>query len=343
MPASFLASGLGSRTFDRVLRQGVRKAKPAVLGIAVAYTSVAGFNRLSGLLNAEKVEGVCLVTDTTDCVTHPNALAAAMKAGWEVRVVDSLPGTFHPKLYLGGVSFDSSRSVVSPTLAIVGSANLSRAALFRNGECSYLQVGSLIPASANTSWCECWDTGQPLTQKLLAAYGVEFARRNKRRAIEDMLALGVSDEEEKNAKGPQPASMPTSVATAAWAGLQSFTGDYNLQVEFPRDAGEVLKALLAKGSQGGSVQLLCSDGQTREFKFRYYAHNGMFRLNVPNATPLVDWVRANHDGIAVVEASDGTPTTFQIMQPGGTLSRVAARSYALGTWGATSTRQYGWY
>ena len=36
-----------------------------------------------------------------------------------------------------------------------------------------------------------------------------------------------------------------AAASVAWAGLQSFTGEYNLQVEFPKEAGLVLQRIFA--------------------------------------------------------------------------------------------------
>ena len=134
-----------------------------------------------------------------------------------------------------------------------------------------------------------------------------------------------------------------SAATTAWAGLQSFTGDYDLQVEFPRDAGQVLSRLLKGIAKGNKADVLCEDGQKRQFIFRYYTDNGMWRLNVPNATPDVSWVRQHKDGIAVLEVGDDGSVGFRIIKPGRQLTDIVQRSFALGTWGKTSTRFYGWY
>jgi len=68
----------------------------------------------------------------------------------------------------------------------------------------------------------------------------------------------------------------------------------------------------------------------------------MFRLNVRNDTPGAAWARANRQGIAVVE-DDGIAMKFHIIQPGQNMADVIDRSVALGTWGRTPTRLYGWY
>jgi hypothetical protein len=58
---------------------------------------------------------------------------------------------------------------------------------------------------------------------------------------------------------------------------------------------------------------------------------------------LVDWARANKAGIAYVEHDDEDALSFEIVPPGQALIDVMDRSLALGTWGRTSTRLYGWY
>lgn len=71
----------------------------------------------------------------------------------------------------------------------------------------------------------------------------------------------------------------------------------------------------------------------------------MFRLNVPNDVPGVQWARDHKDGLAIVERGlpGGAPLRLRLLKPGADLSEVVGRSAALGTWGRTSTRLYGWY
>ena len=70
----------------------------------------------------------------------------------------------------------------------------------------------------------------------------------------------------------------------------------------------------------------------------------MFRLNVPNDTPGVDWARQNRAGVAVVEVDEPSgEISFRIVRPGDELDEVVGRSVALGTWGRTTRRLYGWY
>ncbi len=353
MSSSVLATGLGGTKFKTVLDHGFRKAAPEVLGVAVAYVSVAGLEYIQKLVDKHAVKSLRLVTDTGDGITHPMALAAALDRGWNVRVVDDLPGTFHPKLFLGGAAFDAEAGMTGVSLIVMGSANLSAGALYRNGECSYLSIAPKVSLSAGRAWKEFWATGRHLTPDILSEYEKYFALRNRYRRPDDLIALGVADEivptgTGSPAKGTRPPSnnkkaLPNTAATTAWAGLQSFTGDYNLQVEFPRDAGAVLARLLAGVAAGNRADFLCEDGVSRNFIFRYYEDNAMFRLNVHNDTPNATWARENKEGIAVVEAADDGTMRFRIVKPGRELLDVVDRSLALGTWGRTTTRLYGWY
>lgn len=349
-----LTTGITKARLGELLSAGFSESKPKALGVAVAYVSVAGFRYINGLVRAHRVRQTKLVADTRDGITHPMALASALDANWDVRVVDRLPGTFHPKLIVGGSAFGERSEIREPSLILAGSANLSSAALDRNGECSYLGVESDLSQSASQAWKECWDVGDRLTKKRLARYEQYFERRNRYRQPADLLVLGVADKLARTANGapavevrPPPrtqTAISNLVATVAWAGLESFTGDYDLQVEFPRDAGIVLARILSKVGRGDSAPLLCQDGQVRQFIFRYYQSNGMWRLNVPNSTPDADWARQHKRGIAVVEfETESGGAHFQITRPGRKMQNVVDHSLALGTWGRTSTRLYGWY
>jgi PLD-like domain len=349
-----VTTGVNGRTFKAFLQRHVTRAQPSVFGIAVAYVSSSGFSMIKEILDASGVNEVRLVTDTTDGITHPKALQNAAASGWAVRVVDTLQGTFHPKLYVGASRFDENEGLRDLSIAITGSANLSYGGFIRNGECHFLSTAPQGVRSVARAWQDCWNVGVPLTAPILSDYEKYFARRNRYRKPEDLVALGVADtipekENGKPKKGIRPPKAdlkPVSeqVASVVWTGLQSFTGEYRLQIEFPKQAGLALLRIFQNVSPGGTHDILCSDGQIREFSFGYYEDNGMFRLNVPNSAPLVDWARENKAGIAYVEYDENSGTIyFEILKPGQNMLDIVDRSLALGTWGRTSTRIYGWY
>ena len=354
MTSAFKASGVAGTTYKKLFRRQILRAKPRVVGMAVAYVSASGLSLVKSILDEGGVGEVRLVTDTKDGVTHPRALQSAVENGWNVRMVDSLDGTFHPKLYVGAARFDDAAGVADVSLAIAGSPNISHGGFLKNGECVFWSTARHHRRSAAKAWLECWNAGVVATATRIQAYERYFAQRNRYRKPSDLVALGIADNipEKTNGtpkKGVRPPrrehkAISEAAASVAWAGLQSFTGEYRLQVEFPKEAGLVLQRVFSSLAGNDSVAILCTDDKRRTFKYKYYPDNGMFRLNVPNSAPLVGWARENKQGIAYVEHR-GTleGLRFAIVQPGQTMLEVMDRSLALGTWGRTPTRLFGWY
>ena len=356
MMSSITTTGITGNTYKTLFRKQILRVKPPVVGMAVAYVSTSGFNLVKRILDEGGVGEVRLVTDTKDGVTHPKALQSALDSGWNVRVVNSLGSTFHPKLYVGAARFDDDAGVTDLSLAITGSPNLSRSGFMKNGECVFWSSAPHIRKSAAKAWLDCWNAGVPATTAVLQEYEKYFALRNRYRKPADLVALGISDRiPEKTDDGapkksvtppkPEHKMISESAASVAWAGLQSFTAAYNLQVEFPKQAGLALLHIFENLPQDDSVDILCTDGKNRTFKYKFYEDNRMFRLNIPNSTPLVAWVREQKQGIAYVEYREMSGDLyFEIVQPDQTkMMDIVDRSLALGTWGRTPTRLYGWY
>ena len=247
MTDAVLTTGMTGNTYKALLRSQLLHVKPPVVGMAVAYVSVSGFSLVKNIIDEARVREVRLVTDTKDGVTHPKALQSAVECGWQVRVVNSPAGTFHPKLYVGAAAFDKAAGVADLSLAITGSPNLTHSGLLRNGECVFWSTTPLSRNSAAKAWLDCWNAGVPATAQRLAAYEKYFALRNRYRKPEDMVALGIADSLPEKSDGvPKKRIRPPNkehkavseaAASIAWAGLQSFTGAYTLQVEFPKEAG----------------------------------------------------------------------------------------------------------
>lgn len=352
MTSAITTTGMGGGTYKVLLRKHILRVKPPAFGMAVAYISASGFNLVKKILDEGNVGEVRLVTDTRDGVTHPKALREAVDSGWTVRVVNDLAGTFHPKLYVGVPSFDES-GMSNLCLSITGSPNISHSGFLKNGECVFWSTAPDDRKSAARAWLDCWNAGVPVTEETLATYEQYFASRNRARKPEDMVSLGIVDElpekdGDKPRRGVSPPkeesrAIPESVASVAWAGLQTITGEYRLQVEFPKEAGLVLYRIIQSLSYEDEIRMHCVDGEVREFKFGLY-RNRMFRLNIPNDTPLVPWARKHKQGIALVEYKEQRRSLhFTILPSGQEMTDITDRSFALGTWGRTPTRMYGWY
>jgi hypothetical protein len=70
--------------------------------------------------------------------------------------------------------------------------------------------------------------------------------------------------------------------------------------------------------------------------------NAMSRLNVPLDVPDVSWAREKKTG-ALLIYRDATGVLNLEVVVGKALQELDDRSRAMGCWGKTSTRHYGWF
>ena len=355
MPTNLLVTGLDAKNVESLILSNIRRSRTSAVGLAIAYVSIYGAHFLKSVVTKTNLAAIRLVTHTGDAITHPQALRLALAEGWRTRVLNPEAGIFHPKLIIGGQSFDDEGRMEGARLLFVGSANLTKGGLRGNIECSLIRTDDAAMPAAGNVFRRLWDIGADLTEEDISAYEIAFAERCRTRSAKDLEVLGIADEaaveiadltELKKRRPPRSneRSIATAAAAAAWTGLESFTGEYRFQIEFPRGAGEVLRRMLEPVG-GETVSILCEDGSVRSMRYRYYEDNAMFRLNVPNDTPGVTWARENRAGIAVVKAhpEEDVPLRFRVIRPGREATDVISRSVALGTWGRTSTRLYGWF
>jgi len=357
MAQHIVLSGVGTRQLGDSIRRTLIRAQPRVVGIAAAFVSVGGVEELLETLNRCGEPECWLIAGTDNAITHPKALYLARDEGWRVRLgrPQKARGIFHPKILVAGRRVSRAGLIEPLSCVYVGSSNLTAGGLKVNVECGLMADADGCVESAATAFAELWSTAVPATNAKLRNYSAVFAERARRRPVSELNDLGVNDSGKRISRSAElrvatPPSRPaigTDVAVAAWTGLQSFTGEYRFQVEFPRDAGEVISRLIRRNKRGGGpIDIYCPDDEsTRPMQYGFYADNSMFRLNVPNDVPGVEWARANHDGMAVVEKGPpgGAPLRLRILRPGVDAGEIVGRSVALGTWGKTPTRAYGWY
>jgi len=350
MPSSIHIVGLGDTSLETVLCNGIRETGTPSLALAVAYVSVYGVSFLRRLMLTTPLREIRLIADIRDGISHPEALRTALNEHWDVRVVNRREGTFHPKMYLAGNGFAEDGSPLGPRMCLIGSNNLTNGGLNKNIECCLAEASDADIPQAADAFRRLWVLGDALDDETLDRYEEYFAKRNRKRSPPDLEVLGVADQDLHEAAAPgrggrrtrrQPA-ISTSVAAVAWAGLESSTGEYRFQIEFPRSAGEVLGRMIGGD---GNVSVLCEDGRLRDMTYRFYDDNSMFRLNVPNDVPGVDRAREERSGIALVERieHEQAGVRLQIYHDHEEIQAVVERSLALGTLGQTPTRLYGWY
>lgn len=318
----------------------LRAAQPTALGVASAFVTLGGVEILADALGSRGRGRVHMVAGIDGAVTQPEALEEAVRLGWNVRLGSAAgPGIFHPKIIVGGDRFDVRGAVSAPACFYVGSGNLTSRGLNSNLECGVLGTEGRELAGLAQAFAQYWRGAKEATPKRLDAYAERFARENRTRRPEDLEILGVAEDE-----ADRPV-VPLRYARYAWAGLQSFTGEYTLQVEFPRDAGRVLKGIMAHAGSGATVRAQCVDNVRRSVLYKYYHDNSMFRLNVPNDVPGVTWARVHRKGILLVglPSDKANYVDLAVVPPGSAMHSVIKRSQALKTLGRTQTRMYGWY
>lgn len=357
MAQQIALSGVGTRQHGEALRRALIRLQPQVLGIAAAFVSVQGVQQLLAILRRCGQPECRLVAGTDNAITHPQALNLAQDEGWRVRLgrPQKPRGIFHPKILVAGRRFSRDGVIEQLSCVYVGSSNLTTGGLKNNVECGLMADGDGCVESAADVFADLWNAAILATNSELRHYAARFAERARRRSVSELNDLGVNDSgrvllrsiDLHRERPPLQQAIGADFAVAAWTGLQSFTGEYRFQVEFPRHAGEVISRLIRRRARvGGRIDVYCPDEEsTRPMQYRFYSDNSMFRLNVPNDVPGVAWARAHHDGLAIVEQGPpgGASLRLRILRPGTNASEIVGRSATLGTWGKTSTRAYGWY
>lgn len=341
--SEIVVSGIDGNSVKTSLQKLILENQPKALGMATAFLTLDGARTYDALY--KKCEGKMsrVVAGLSGAITQPAAIKFLAENGHVVRLGTHNVGIFHPKILVGGDRFLKSGRLATTNCGYVGSANFTGAGLTKNLELSLATEDPLLAERLGDAFTKIWTIGKKLTAASLELYEEAFARSQRSRSIEDLKFLEVIDV--SKALKPRSASplIAPRLCNGVWAGLQSFTGEHAFQVEFPKKAGEALGALL--GIAEGQAPIECSDGETRTMTFRYYTHNGMYRLNVPNEMPLVSWAREEKRGALVVwrdrDSAEGH-IHAEIVR-GRRLQETLARSKALGTWGRTTTREYGWY
>ncbi len=356
MTQQIVLSGVGNTNFHDSLCQALILERPRVIGIAAAFVSTDGVRQLVEIFRQCGNPECRLVAGTDNAITHPEALYEARSKGWKIRLGKKpSKGIFHPKLVVAGQNFSRTGIVKHLSYVYVGSSNLTNGGLRANIECGLIANAEGCLASASDAFSKLWNVAIPATEAELRHYAARFAECARRRAVSDLADLGVNDSRPMPSGSsdlhslsiPSSPALRSDFAVAAWAGLQSFTGEYRFQVEFPKDAGKVISNLIqSRARLDGRIDVYCQDDETtRQMQFKYYPDNSMFRLNIPNDVSGVAWAREHKDGIAIVEKGPqgGAPLRIRIIKPGADAREIVGRSAALGTWGRTTTRTYGWY
>jgi PLD-like domain len=329
-------TSLDGKKLRTTLRDIVRSTQPQAIGLVTAFLSRPGVEALAEMVTGGSASAtVRSVVGVSGAVTDPNAIVDLVNLGVDVRLANHQGGLFHPKMMVAGDRFLTSGKVGTPSCGYLGSANFTAGGFTHNVEVGLVTTSLPLCKDLAETFRMVWKLGVEATESRIEDYRARFAARQQRRSIDDLSFLEVAEGRYRESV------IPPTYSRAAWAGLESFTGEYTLQVEFPKRAGEALAVLL--GTRDGTVGIQCSDNIKRQMTYRYYADNGMYRLNVPNDMPGAQWARANRSGALLVSRHAEKGALSVEIISGDRLEEAAKRSRALGHWGRTSTREFGWY
>lgn len=352
MPRRFELTGVQLQVLETELANEIRSLRPGAIGVASAFVSVYGMTWLRALTQRSSPE-IRIIAGTDNYVTHPRALDLAVSYGWGLRLGRAQNGIFHPKLIVAGERFVSGRPRRGK-FTYFGSANMTRRGLLLSTEFGLISREASDLTSVGNIFAQLWNSSQIATPAILRSYAQAFGVASRSRSSEALSALDVADAAVAPPtdsagfvrRGPGvprggEASIETATATTTWTTLETFTGGYAFQIEFPRDAAVVLRRIA--NTTDGRVPVLCDDGNIHDLHFKYYDHNGMYRINVPMTLPSVARIRQLHRGLAIVSQEPSGQLVLRLVEPGRETSEITAKSYSLGTWRTTSTRTYGWY
>lgn len=320
-----------------------RSGPQPLIAVASAYLTVYGAKYLQKLKNELRSTTALIVPGISGEVTQPNAIHMLRDNGWTVRLGEQGSGIFHPKLLLTASNYSRKFGISNPSGFYMGSANFTGGGLLRNTEIGIISSAPELTVGAAQMFSAIWDAAIACTDDRLQRYEKEFSRRTKARSLSDLRDFGIVDSDEDykyDHVNRSLAAIDPERCSSVWVGLQSFTGAHTFQVEIPSRAGAVLRNIL--GTDDGRVSINCADGSHREMMFAYYTHNGMYRLNIPNDVPLVSWARGAKAGILYITQLESGELSLEIFDDDAS-EAIQQKSFALGTWGETSTRYYGWF
>jgi hypothetical protein len=231
-------SGIPGKTALREISEMIRRTKPTAVGMAFAFVSVKGVESLVKVISEAGDVRCRLVAGIDHAITHPEALELAQKSGWQLRLGASAESIFHPKLLVGGRAFTRNGGVRAACCIYAGSSNLTVAGLEKSVECGMFDGDGACGPSASDAFATIWTNARLATDSALRSYAAVFAETSRRRSAAELRTLGVADGSEspvsardlKRLKPPSSATLGSQFAICAWAGLQSFTGEYQLSV-----------------------------------------------------------------------------------------------------------------
>lgn len=260
--------------------------QPDRLDVAVAYATKSGLNALRNSIGTWPGE-TRWVIGLDDAITEPDAideLIAMPNAQVWLASLSSEGRRFHPKLYCFWTSTDAESA-----LAVIGSANMTKHGLKRNGEMSVLLIAESADEAEllKDAWEAMKQLGSPVPNWDLAGYRAKHAKARRARRLMakiDILPLQPEAEEDTTVATPAgsrqtvlapPASAPTDYVTASVAWTEGATPSAGgRDLEFPRK----MMPFFGLNHSPTIRMFRMKNGQVFDLTFTMRTDNQMWRL-----------------------------------------------------------------
>ena len=286
----------GCRTMNLDFAMGAPKTKPTLLEelgarcaagkcdrveAAAAYVTVSGVNDVLDVVGRDNIADSRWLVGLDDAISQPGAIKMLKAAGAQVRVAAfaAQGARFHIKI------FRLSNSGATKSLLVVGSMNLTRAALTRNAE-TVAFAASQSKADAETlkkAFDEVWALGHEPTKKELDAYAARYGKAAALRKKLDAVT-GSASKPPKNILDADEASLDPSQAQTCWIECGAVTM-MGRELEIKGEQG-LFFGLSRTGGDPAFFDFVVSDGSQVKLRLKFQG-NHMWRLQLQPSVPEV--------------------------------------------------------
>jgi len=346
----FQFAGSGG-TLSSLIRDWSAQQECSGLWVATAYATVSGVRQVLQAVRLTQAAELRFIMGLDDHITQPGALELARTFPRSHLRVASLSNTgarFHPKVY-----YLKSARGAHHDLSIIGSSNLSYAALNGNCEVNSFAIGDSDRADQFfEGWAALWQIGNDLSDQAFEAYSETYDKvRRLRSAIDRVARQSAASADTRAALESDDTQVDPRLATTCWieGGYITLMGR---ELEFKAEQA-LFFGLSPHGGTEGLFHFVTSDGNVAALRMKYQK-NYMWRLQLNDEVPEV---RAglrprNPDGslgrspyVAVFRRTD-TPDHFALTfvdlnSP--EFGRLKTHSERHGAIGRTRAREYGWF
>ena len=320
--------------------------------VASAYATVEGVRSVLDIADKHThIEAYCWVLGLDDYFTHPKALelcrdlpASALRVASFSRAKKCI---FHPKVMLL-----SSSQVPEQSLLVVGSANLTAAALKRNAEAVVLLRSETEKEAQEllAYWQSVWQLGKSLSNTQLASYraGYDVAKQERKNLAKLNLSTEISEEDVPEIKDAPPteAELDASQAAICWIEVGKIVGGRELEFVGAQAPFFGLSSTDKAVRENVTRTFSLSDNSSTSLRLKYRP-NFMWRLELNNQVPevavglKVGMERSPYVAVVTKEGGNRFALRF-IRDDSAEYAALQAKSTAIGTLKRTSSRFYGW-